>query len=962
MLPVARFVSPSLRLLSICTALALFACSGSTPQELISSARKSLAKEDNAAAVVQLKLALQTDPASREARLLLGEALLGADDVDGAIVELTKVLNDGGPEDEVLPSLSRALVAAGDYKKLVTLYGGKVLKSRTARAALKTNLAAAWGGLGQRAKSEAAIIEALAEAPDYGPAMVVKARHLAGAGRIDDASTLVEAAIAGNDRLHEAWLLKGEILEVTKSDTKSTQAAFNKALALRPSNVAAHAANFNFLLRQRDIDGAKAAAARLRAARPGHPHTALVDAQLAFVDQQYPRAREIVQLLLRAFPDHLQALALGGAVEAKLGYLIQAATHLKKALLLDPTLDVARRNLAEVEMRLGQSAKALDTLQPLLSTATPSAEALALAGHAQMRLGNAATAERHFLRAAELAPNDTRLLTAAAAARLDGNDIATALSALEQLSVKSKDTFADEALFATRMKRREFKAALATLDTMIQKQPGNAAHIEMRGRVHLARRDTAAARVAFEQALKVDPAHFAALSSLASLDAFEGKPDQAIARLKASVDADPKNAATLMALADMKVRTNGPVDEIKKLYADAIVVSPMSPEPRLALIDLALRQRRFKDALQLAQDALAATPWDLRVLDAAGQAQMRAGDGEQAAATFRRLASAAPTAPQPYLRLAEVYSASGLRDKAETALLLALEIDPKLVEAQVALLDVLVVSTGQSKSVERIRRLTQVNPNRPLGYLLEAEYQLRRRDVDAAAAVLRRGIDKTDSGELAGKFYGVLLQAKRNAEAEKFASAWIRKHSNDADFEYLMALAAIARADFKSAEQHLKRVLTTFPKHLLALNNLSWVMVNNESKGAVEIARRALDLQPDDPAALNNLAWVMLSVGDAGAVDFAQRAVELQPKNPNLLDTLAQALAAENRATEAVALQKRAVEMAPKDDNLRLTLAKVALRAGDKDLARKELQLLEKVGAAFPGQGEVKKLIAALSQ
>ena len=176
----------------------------------------------------------------------------------------------------------------------------------------------------------------------------------------------------------------------------------------------------------------------------------------------------------------------------------------------------------------------------------------------------------------------------------------------------------------------------------------------------------------------------------------------------------------------------------------------------------------------------------------------------------------------------------------------------------------------------------------------------------------------------------------------------------------MMAIADIARGELRLAEQHLHRVLAAYPNHLLALNNLSWVMVNNGSKGAAAPARRALDLQPDNPEALNNLAWVLLNIGETGAVDYAQRAVELRPDSPNLMDTLAQALAADNRTTQAFTLQKRAVELAPKDNNLRLTLAKVALRAGDKELARKELLRLQGVGADFAGQAEVKRLMAAL--
>ena len=732
----------------ICATVVVAACNSGSPESLISSGRQYLAKKDDAAAVIQFKTALQLDPGSQEARILLGEALISSD-VDGAIVELSKALNDNASAEKVLPTLSRALVLAGDYRKLVTAYGDRSLADRPAQAALKANVATAWGALGNRPKTEAAVAAALEAVPNFGPAEVLQARLQAGKGQYDEAMAQLDQVLSRNERFHEAWLLRGEILEFAKSDRSGAEEAYRKAVAIEPSYVAAHAAIISSRLKQRDFAGAKSQLERLRAVLPKHPYTVQVDAQLAFFDRQYLRARDLVQLILRVFPDNRGALLLSGAVEAQLGSLVQAAAHLNKVLLLDPTMDVARRNLAEVEIRLGQYAKALETLKPLLKATPPWVDALALAGDVEVRLGHSDVAESYFLQAAKADPNNDRLPAAAAMARLAGGDATSALLDLQQLSSRSKDTYADDAIFAARMKRREYEAALAALDTMMRKEPGKAAHLEMRGRVHLARNDRVAARQAFEQALQADPAMFSATISLANIDVLEGNAPRAIARLQASVAADPNSSVALVALADVKARNGASAEEIKKLFTQAVAASPTLAEPRLRLIDLALRRRQFKDALQAAQDALAAMPWDVQILDAAGQAQMQAGDIEQAATTFRKLATALPTSPTPYLRLAELYTASGKRDQAESALFKALDIAPGNVEAQKALLDVIVSSSDQGDPVERIRRITQRHPKQALGYLLEAGYHARRKDVDAVVAALRDGLAKTGRPEFA---------------------------------------------------------------------------------------------------------------------------------------------------------------------------------------------------------------------
>lgn len=909
-------------------ALALTACTAKSPESLVAAGKSLSANNDPGAAVIQFKAALQLDPKAKDARLLLGQALLESGDAFGAVVELTKVRDEKiVPLDAVLPTLTQALLYSGDNKKLVTFYGAIELQDKSAQAALKTNVASAWAELGDRTKSEAALAASLAADPNFGPAKILKARLLAGQGKFDDAALLVDEVLSRNDKFHEAWQLRGELLNFAKNDPKGAEDAFRKALAISKGHVQSHASIIGLKVRLRDIAGAKLQAAQLRAVAPNHPYTALVDAQLAFLDGETVRARELVQRLMRTYNDHVGILLLAGAVESKLGSAVQATAYLGKVIQLNPELHGVRVSLAQVEIKLGQYAKALETLKPALNTSPPTVEAVALAGEAHLRLGNTTLAEDYFTRAAKLDPTNLRLQTAAVVSRMWTGDTGLALSELELLRQRSQDTFVEDALFAARMRRREFDAALATLDAMEKKQPGQATHYEMRGRVHLARRDLPAARRALEQAVKADPALFAAVSSLTYIDLLENKPAQAINRLQASVTADPKNWFAILALAELKARNGGTLAEVKKLLADAIAAAPSEAEPRLRLIELTLRRRQFKDALAAAQEASSALPGDVRILEAVGKAQMQAGSVEQAASTFKRLASAQPDSPQPYMRLAEIYTTSGQGQQALAAINRALEISPGLVAAQVALIDALSAANQQRNALEYIRRFKQSKPKLATGYALEAVYHSRRRDNEAAVAALREGTAKTNSPELAGKLYSLLLQVGRTAEAEEFGAGWMKQHPQDAAFEFLQSVSDIARGDFASAEARLKRVIKVYPNNAIALNNL---------------------------------AFVLVKIGGKGAVMHAQRAVDLVPDQPELMDTLALALAADNEIGLAMDMQKRALELAPTNDGLRLGLARLAIQAGDKALAREELQRLQKLGSAFPGQADVTKLMQGL--
>jgi cellulose synthase operon protein C len=922
-----RLIPQFMGTLGIAGLLALTACSNDSPQSLIASGKQFIEKKDYKAAAIQFKSALQLDPRSADARLLLGEALLSAGDPVGASVELSKALDQQVASEKVLPLLSRAMVLSGDYKNLTTLYGELVLPDKAATAALKANVATAWGALGDRDKTTAAITAALQAVPDFGAAQILNARVLAGKRSFDEAQALVDKIIARDDSQYEAWLLRGEILLVGKNDPKGAEAAFRKALALERTYVPAHLALISLRLRERNMAGVKAQASELKAVLPQHPQTLFVDAQIAFAERNLTQAREICQQLLRMAPNHVGVLQIAGSVEGALGSLVLAETYFNKALQINPVLPVARRNLAQVYLRLGQPDKALAAVQPMLADADVSAEALSVAGEAVLRMGDARTAEALFVRASQVNPDDTRVRTAVALSRMVSGDPNTALAELETLAASSQETFADQALISARMKRKEYSAALAAVDGMIKKQPDNAAPHEMRGRVLLALRDYTAARSSFEQALKLDPAYFAATANLAAIDVYDKKPEQAKRRFEDVIKTDPRNHYASMALAELRLRYNAPMEEVQKILTDAIRATPSEAGPRLQLIDLMLRKRQYKDALALAQDAVAAMPNDQRVIDAAGRAQLEAGDVEQATNTFRRLAGMTPNSGLAYSRLADVYRTAGKRDAAITALKKSLEIEPQLASSQLGLIELLVAANRSKEALELARTIQQQRPRNLAGYSFESMIHMRVKATDAALVAARKGLTATNDPSAAQFLYSSLMQAGQRAEAERLEVSWMKAHPEDARFEYHVAITAMAREDLDTAEARLTRVVGKWPNAPLALNNLAWVLVKKGKPGAVAIAERALAQLPDNAA---------------------------------VIDTLAMALAADKQFDKALVQQKRAVELEPNQPKLKLQLARIAMQAGDKALARKELEQLKALGSTFAEQGQVEQLMKAL--
>lgn len=916
-----------MRLAATLVLVGLAACSPTSAPSLLASGKQHLAQREYKAAALQFKSALQLDPTITEGRYLLGMALLNSGDPGGAAIELSKALDQDTPAEKVVPALARALVLTGDYKRLTGTYGQLVLKDKDAQAALKSSVATAWSALGDRAQTEAAIKAALDARPEFGPALILRARVIAGQQDFAGALSIVEKVVAGDDDFHEAWLLKGEILELVSGDTAAAESAFRKSLAIEPAYMPAHLALITSRMRQKDVAGARVQLQAFRTATPQHPMVVFVDAQLALIERDFPKARESIQQLLRASSNHVGVLQLAGILEAVSGSQILAETHFSKALQLKPSADFARRALAQVNLRMGRPALALETLAPLIGIQSRDALALGAAGDAALRLGDALTAEGYFKRALALTPADERLRTVLALSNATRGDAGLALGELERIAAGSADSIADQALISARMRRREFDAALGALENLAKKKPKDPAIVHLRGRIYFAANRFKSARTEFEDTLKLDPSYFAATADLAALDVVEGKPAQAQARFDGAIKADPKNHVAMMALADLKLNANAPVDDIKNLLLNAASVAPTDPRPRLKLINLHLRKRQYKDAQTASQETAAAFPGESSVLDAVGRAQAEAGDVEQAISTFRSLAAADPKSSLAYTRLADVYTATGRRTQAETALRKALELDPGSISVQLALVDLLLAMDKRREALTTAKEFQTRQPGSRLGYVLEAALHDRLKDPAAAIAAYRSGLAKTNDSALAGLLFQYLSKQGRDAEAETFAVSWMKTHPGDGTIEYHLATTHLRRGQLPQAQERLERVVSQFP---------------------------------DNALARNNLAWVMVSRGQKGALVHARRAAEMAPSNASVQDTLALALAAEGQLDEALVVQRNAVALAPADNRLHLGLAKLAVRAGDKTTAREQLIRLQGLGTNFSEHAEVAMLLKAL--
>jgi len=912
--------------LAVALCCVIAACGGQAPDALLASAKEHLAKNELNAAIIQLKNVVQKQPELAEARFLLGKALLDRGEAPAAVVELRKASALNFPADSVAPVLARAMLRQGDARKVVEQFGFVVLKTPAATAELKTLLASAHGQLGDRKQADAALDAALSAVPQHRPAMMMKARTLAGHGDYRAASSWLTQILRTAPGDSAALALKGDLLLHGQRDWPGALAAYRAALAASATNYAARDAIISGMLVRKDLAAATQEIEALRKLQPNDPQTKVFDARLAFEKGDYKAAADQVQGLLKALPRSPQLLYLAGALAYRDGLLAQAEQHLGKALAETPSFVDARVLLAQTHLRSGRPAKVLDVIRPLLEVEQPSAQVLSIAGAAFMQSGDSAKAQALFARAAKLHPADLRSRTALALSRLPQAEGA-AVGELESISQFDPATTADLVLINAYLARKSFDQALKAIDRLEKKRPDRPLPHFIRGSVLLKRGDVRSARLSLEKATSLDPSYFPAVDALATLDLRDQKPADAEKRFERLLKADPQHVQALTATARLRAQARKPKDEVVALLARAISAGPSDAAPRLMLVQYLLEQQDSKSALSAARDALAVLPENAEVLGALGRTQMATGDLNQAVNSFSQASRLTPQSALPLIALSDAHLAAKNHAEAAKSLKRALVVEPENLTAQIKSMQLALADRRFDEAMASARAVQRQRPKQAIGLSMEGEVEFSRKNWPAAATAYRAALQREALPELAQRLHVVLRAGGDPTRAQALADTWLKSHPRDTAFRFHLGSLALLDKENDAAERHFRQVI---------------------------------ELQPDHAGALNNLAWVSAKLKKPGALAYAEKAHGLRPDEPAFIDTLATILADEGKLAQALEMQKRAVALRPQEYAFRLTLAKILVKNGDKPAARKELEQLAALGSKFGGHKEVRELLSQL--
>ena len=891
--------------------------------EYLDDAQEYFDQGEYRTAVIQLKNALQAEPDNKEARLLLGKTYLKLEDGPSALKELSRARDLGVPRELVLVPLGQACLMSGETDKLLQTITPEADDPLQIKIDILLLHGQAYLGRQQFDMADEKFSKVLELQPAAAEALAGKARIAFHNRDMAGAAELADKALAEDDQMVDAWVVKGQLLR-DAGNQQEALSAFQKALDIAPSNVPARLGKSMSLIALGEDGKAGAEMDQLLQRNPNLFMAHYVKALALYQQHQLIPAQESVQRALNLAPGHIASHLLSGTIDYQQGHLNQAEEHLRRVLNQRPDDKQAAKLLAATLLKLKEPGEALDVLTPGISSAMDDLQYLSLLGGAYLGMGDAVKGLEYMEKAIALAPELASIRTQLALGLLALGEDEKAIGELQTaVDLNQGLPQADALLVMTYLRNKDFDNALIAAEAYSMKMPDSPVPLNMKGAAYFGKGDYKAASNSYEAAVGIQPDFLPAYINLAQLDLLANDPNAAKIRYQKVLSYDEGNLKALLALAAL-ANYDGQTGETEKWLKQACDHHPEATQPALMLAEYYLRQGETQKAEDWARKTSIAHPQDQQALKTLAHSQLQAGEDKEALKTLRSLVDVAPKSPEAYYLLSLVQLKLKKSEEARESLREALNLQADYPAAQLALGRFYISGKKFDDAFDIANDLKQAHPDAVFGYELEGDIFYARQQFKEASGVYTLAYGKANSGPIAQKLFQTHLRAGEQDAAYDALRQWLARQPQDIQTRSLLATALQSAGQQQQAIDEYLKILEDDGENLTALNNIAWLY---QETGKIAEARR-----------------------------YAEHAHELAPDKPEITDTLGWILVQNGDTNRGLVLLQEARVKAPHIPEIHFHMAVALAKAGRVDESRKELDRLLKTGKDFQGVDEARKL------
>ncbi len=387
--------------------------------------------------------------------------------------------------------------------------------------------------------------------------------------------------------------------------------------------------------------------------------------------------------------------------------------------------------------------------------------------------------------------------------------------------------------------------AVTDLQALLTRQPNNPVVHYNLGRAYLSRRDFAAAKVQFQEAIK-RPRFLAAQIGMAQVNLALGKMPEAIESADAALKTDPSSLLAMAIKANAQINSQNLIQaradllkgierfpdapdlqfqlalvnyaerkfsEAEKIFRKLLEKYPNDPRLNFATADVLLNTGRGKQALELLQEQLQKAPANQSMRFAVASTALRIRDLQLADREYRKLIELQPKNFELYMRLGETLRQEGMVQQAIEMLRRGQALAPGNALANLQLGMTYEAAGMRREAVPFYENVLKADGNNPvalnnLAFLLAED----GRDLDRALTYATKAKQQMpDDDNVSDTLAWVYLKKKLSDNAMAIFKDLVKRHPDFAQYRYHLAMAQLQKGDLPAAKQSLQVALTLKP-------------------------------------------------------------------------------------------------------------------------------------------------------
>ena len=469
----------------------------------------------------------------------------------------------------------------------------------------------------------------------------------------------------------------------------------------------------------------------------------------------------------------------------------------------------------------------------------------------------------------------------------------------------------------------------------------------LRGQGELGLQNVAAARAAFETALRNDPSNTDARRGLARIDLMDGDTQAAEQQLDKALETARDDVQTWLLKGELEMSLRKP-EAAQASFEKALELTPTSAMARMGIVRALLAQSKTAEASEQIDVLAKASPNHPMVNYLRALAARQANDLDTAQSALREVLQVAPNHAPSLLQAGQIHYLRREFEQARDVIERYLDQLPDNLAAKKLLAAVYIELKQPQKAVDLLGPMASQAPNDPQLLAMLGTAHMSKQDFKTGRSYLGQAADLApDAAAIRTQLAVSHLAAGDSADAVSELEAAIESNPDFSRADVLLILTHFQNREFDKALAAAQKLVDKQPQNPQVRNLLGAAY---EAKQDVARAResyaRASELDPGYATAALNLARLDLREGKTAEARAGYEAVlEKHPDQPVALVALAKMASDEGRAQEGVALLERAREKNPNAVQPRLILANYQLRRGN---AREALTLAREAHEISP--------------